>query len=316
MALWALGLGAFTIGTAELLVIGVLPLAAWDLRVPVSTGGLLVTAYAAGVSLGGPLVTAATIRVARRMVLWLALGLYAAGNVLAAAAPSFGILLVARVVTGTVHGVFIGAASAVAASLVPPNRRGRAMSMVFGGIAASTVFGVPLGTLAGQVLGWRAAFAGVVILGVLALTAVVAFVPPVAGRGSGGLAAQIRHAFAPPVLAMLGFGLVVIGGQFAALTYLTPFLARMSGVAGWLVSFFLLAYGAAAAVGTAIGGRMADRSPVVTVTGASVVLGLLLAGGQVPALALTALVLWGLAGFGLVPAFSCGSSVWLAKAAI
>jgi DHA1 family inner membrane transport protein len=178
---------------------------------------------------------------------------------------------------------------------------------VFGGIAVATVVGVPLGTLAGRLLGWRAAFAGVVILGGLALSALMAFVPPVASRASGGIAAQARFALARPVLAMLAFGLVVIGGEFTAFTYLTPYLERVTGVPAGLVSVFLLAYGAAAAAGTFGGGQLADRSPAAAISAATVILaaalGVLLAAGQHPAAVLVALVAWGLAGFGLLPAF-------------
>ena len=134
MTLAALALGAFVIGTAELVVVGILNLIADDLSVSVSTAGQLVTAYALGISVGGPIITALTIRLGRKLLLSLALAVYVVGNLAAVLSVSFGALLVARVLTGSIHGLFIGVASMVAAGLVPAEKRGQAISMVFGGI--------------------------------------------------------------------------------------------------------------------------------------------------------------------------------------
>ncbi|MGA5557378.1 MFS transporter [Streptomyces lavendulocolor] len=304
-ALAALGLGAFVIGTAELVVVGVLGLVAGDLDVSVGTAGLLVTAYALGISLGGPVVTAATIGMPRRTLLWLALAVFVVGNLVAVFASAFGLLLAARAVTGAIHGLFIGVASTVAAGLVPAERRGQAVSMVFGGIAVSTVIGVPLGTLVGQSIGWRAAFTGIVVLGALALVAVLALVPTVTGSGGGGLRAQARHAFAPRVLAMLGIGLLLLGGQFTAFTYLAPYLEDVTGISGGGVSAFLLIFGLASAAGTFAGGRFADRNADLTLLVGNTVLVLALGAlhltGSHPVLAGVALAAWGLVGFGIVP---------------
>jgi len=305
LALGALFLGAFVIGTAELVVIGVLNLIARDMAVSISAAGTLVTAYALGISIGGPVLYALSIRFGRRFLLRLSLAAYVAGNVLAVVAVNFGVLLVARIVTGSLHGLFIGVAFAVAASLVPPERMGRAISAVLGGIAVSTVLGVPLGTLIGQALGWQAAFVVIVILGVIALVSTLLFVPPVENAGASGLAAQVRHALAPRVLAVLGVGFLLLGGQFAALTYLAPFLGEVTGISGGLISVFLLAYGVANAVGTFVGGWAADRSATTTLVVANVVLigalGMFYLVGSTPILVALALGVWGLVGFGLVP---------------
>jgi DHA1 family inner membrane transport protein len=306
LALAALALGSFTIGTAELLVVGILNIVAKGTGVSISTAGLLVTGYALGIAIGGPVVTALTIRLGRRLMLLLALCVYIAGNVVAAAAIDFGMLLAGRIVTGCVHGLFIGVASAVAASLVPPDHRGRAMSMVFGGIAVAAVVGVPLGTLIGQALGWRAAFVTVMILGAIALVAILLLVPAVAGSGSGGVATQARFAFAYRVLAMLGVGFLIQAGQFTAFTYLAAFLQRVTGINGTLISAFVLAFGLASAVGTFAGGRFADRSASGTLVVANVwliaSLVLIFFAGHIPGLVIVALILWGLPGFGLIPA--------------
>lgn len=229
-------------------------LIAEDLAVSISTAGQLVTAYALGISIGAPILTALTARLGRLFLLRLSLGAFLAGNVLALAAASFDLLLVARVLTGSLHGLFVGVAFVVAASLVPSDRQGAAMSTVIGGIAVSTVVGVPLGTLVGQTLGWQAAFVAIVIVGALALVATLTFVPAVEGRGAAGLSVQARAALAPRVLAMLGVGLLLLGAQFTALTYLAPYLEDVTGVSGGLVSAFLLAFGVASAVGTFVGG--------------------------------------------------------------
>lgn len=191
LALGTLGLGTFVMGTAELVVVGILNLIAQDMGVSISTAGQLVIAYALGISIGGPILTALTIRFGRRFQLWMSLAIYIAGNVLTVVAVAFSMFIVAQIVTGSIHGLFIGVAFAVAAGLVPPDRQGRAISIVIGGIAVSTVVGVPLGTLIGQAMGWQAAFIGIVVLGVVALASTLVFVPSVEGRGTGGFARRL-----------------------------------------------------------------------------------------------------------------------------
>jgi MFS transporter, DHA1 family, inner membrane transport protein len=191
LALGALGLGSFVIGTAELVVAGLLNKVAASFAVPTASAGHLVTAYALGICVGGPLLAALTSRAARRALLLATVAAYAAGTVVVASASSFGVLLAARAATGALHGLFIGVATVVAAGLVAPGRRGRAMGMVFGGIAVSTVVGAPLGTLVGQSLGWRATFWAIAALAGLALAAMAALVP--ASRRRAGPARGTRR---------------------------------------------------------------------------------------------------------------------------
>lgn len=305
-ALGTLFVGTFVMGTAELVVVGILDLVARDLDVPLSTAGGLVTAYALGICVGGPVLTAATIRLPRSTLLRMSLAGYVAGNVLALSATGFGMLLAARLLTGALQGLFMGAAFAAAASLVPAERLGRAISVVFAGVAVSTALGVPAGTLIGQATGWRTAFAAITAMGAVALVLTLRYVPPVAAAtGSGRLRAQARHALAPRVLAVLGVGFLLMGGQFAAFTYITVYLEQITGVSGPAVSAFLLAFGAATAAGAFAGGRAADRAPATTVAASAAVLvgalgALHLFGGSVP-VAFVALAVWGLAGFGFVP---------------
>ena len=214
-------------------------------------------------------------------------------------------LLFARALTGSLHGLFIGAAFAAATSLVPPERMGRAISIVIAGIAVSTALGVPVGTLIGQQFGWRAGFVGVVALGGISLIAIMALVPAIRSVGAGGFATQARHALAPRVLALLGVGFLLIGGRYAALTYITPFLQQVTGISGGWIGIFLFAYGAATAIGTFAGGWAADRNPGAALIGANIVLilalGLLYLAGSVPLLVALTMGVWGVVGFGLVP---------------
>ena len=305
VTLAAIAAAAFVLGTAELVVVGVLDLVAADFHVSVARAGLLVTAYATGISVGGPVLAALTLRFGRTAVMRAALAAYLAGNLVAVAATTFEMVLIARVATGALHGLFIGAAFAVAASVVPRERMGRAISAVFGGIAVSAAVGVPLGTLVGQTFGWQATFVAVVAMGTVAMAAAVGLVPDVAQPGSSGTRAQARHALAPRVLAILAIGFLLMGGQFAGLTYLATYLSEITGVSGAMTTIFLLCFGVANAVGTMFGGREADRDAAGTLLRANLILVAALAVLSVtdatPILTAVALAAWGLVGFGLVP---------------
>ncbi|KOX13268.1 hypothetical protein ADK67_44335 [Saccharothrix sp. NRRL B-16348] len=305
LALTALFCGTFVMGSAELIVVGILNLIAADLDVSIGTAGSLVTSYALGISLGGPVLTALTIRFARRRLLQVSLAAYVLVNAVAVVATTFGLLLAARVLTGALHGLFIGVAFAVGVGMMPPEKMGKAISFVFGGIAVSTALGVPIGTLIGQSRGWEASFVAIVIAGVLTLALALAVIPAVPNSGIGGFGAQARHAFAPKVLALLGLGFLIMGGQFAGLTFIQPFLADVTGVSGGTIAVFLLVYGIANAVGTFAGGAAADRNAAATIVLGGVVLVLALAAlyflGSNPVVAAIALFVWGIVGFGMVP---------------
>ncbi|CAM5646616.1 MULTISPECIES: MFS transporter [Streptomyces] len=308
LALGTLALGAFVFGTAELVIVGILDPMAEDIDVSVGTAGLLVTAYALGICLGGPLLTAATIRFGRHLLVWSSLAVFLAANLVASLTTEYAVLMVARVVSGSLHGLFIGVASMLGAQLVSAGQQGRAVAMVFGGVAVSTVIGVPLGTLVGQGIGWQATFVGVAALTALALAATFLFVPRIGATGpTTSLRSQARYAFAPRVLAQLSIGLLLMGGQFAAFTYLASYLEDVTGISGGAVSAFLLVYGVASAVGVFGGGRFADSGAARTLVIANVVLILALTAlyfvGETPVLTAVVLLAWGVVGFGLVPSF-------------
>ncbi|MFI6484293.1 MFS transporter [Nonomuraea sp. NPDC050663] len=304
LALATLFLGTFVLGSAELLPVGVLSLIATDLKVSIPAAGALVTAYALGVAIGGPLLTALTIRLNKRTVLAGALLLCVVGNLVPVLVADYTLFVAARAFTGALGGLFVAVAFGVGTSIVPPERMGRAISAVFGGFAVSGALGVPLGTLIGQQLGWRGSFVAVVALAVVALLAALILVPSVAGA-NGGAANQARYAFAPRVLALLALQALGFASLYAALTYIVPFLQNVTGISGALISAFLLAYGAASAVGTIAGGRFADSNASLTLTVASIAVAFSLLAlylvGAIAFLVVLALLAWGLFAMGMVP---------------
>lgn len=304
LVLATLFLGMFVFGSAELLVVGMLDLIAVDLRIGIPAAGGLTTAFAVGVAIGGPLLTALTIRYDRRLVLVGALTLFVIGNLVAVVTSLFWVFVAARVLTGAIHGLFIAAAFATAVAAVSPERAGRAISVVVSGVAVSAAVGVPLGTLLGQVVGWRGAFVAVVVAAVLALVATLVVVRPTPSSG-GGATDQARHAFAPRVLAVLLLCALVFASHFAALTFIVPFLAEVTGISGAPVSVFLLAYGVATAIGSIAGGRLADRSAArmlpVAAAGAAVALLALYLVGTIVALTVVVLLIWGVFSWSMAP---------------
>ena len=292
--------GMFVLGMAELMVVGVLSLIAADLRVSIPAAGALVTANALGIAIGGPILTALTIKLNRRLILIGALMLFILGNLVPVLSADYGLFVAARAVAGALQGLFIAAGFAAGISVVPPERMGRAISVVVSGVAVSAALGVPLGTLVGQALGWRGSFVAVVVLGLLALVATLVLVPSVPSTG-GGAGSQARYAFAPRVLAVLVLNFLVFAALFAALTYIVPFLESVTGVSGALISMFLLVYGVATVVGSFGGGRFADRNAAHTLIVGTVGLALaLLALYLVGAIAfLVALALLGLGVFAM-----------------
>lgn len=296
--------GAFLMGSAEMLVVGMLDLIADDLRISFADAGALVTANALGLAIGGPVLTLLATRWDRRRVVIAAPAVFAAFNVILVVA-GFEVMLVARVVIGAVQGVFIAAAIPVATSIVPEARRGRAMAIVISGFATASALGLPLGTLLGQAVGWRASFAAVTAVAVLVAVGAIALVPSVPTPRHSGAANQARHAFAPRVLAVLLFCAVLFAGIQTALTYVVPFLGEITHVSGPIVTIFLLLYGIATTVGSYAGGRFADanagRTLVIGSIGVAASLALLYVGGALPVVAAAAILGMGLFGMGMAP---------------
>lgn len=268
LALLALTLGAYAIGTTEFVIVGLIPTIAADLGVSLPSAGLLVSLYALGVAVGAPVLTALTGRVPRKTLLVALMVLFTLGNVIAWMAPGYGSLIVARVLTGLAHGVFFSIGSIIATSVVPKEKAASAIAIMFTGLTVALVTGVPLGTFIGQHLGWRATFLAVAALGVIALIGSLLFVPRNLQRSEPATFGQQLAVLAQPRL-LLVYAITALGygGTFLSFTYLASILQDVSGFSANAVSGVLLVYGVSVAIGNLWGGRLADRrGPVPALT--------------------------------------------------
>jgi predicted MFS family arabinose efflux permease len=261
-ALLALAVSAFAIGTTEFISVGLLPLIAGDLKIPVTTAGLTVSLYALGVTFGAPVLTSLTSHMSRKtLLLWIMI-VFIIGNSIAASAASILVLLAARVISAFSHGVFMSIGSTIAADLVPENRRASAISIMFSGLTVATVTGVPFGTFIGQHFGWRMAFILIVAVGIIALIATSILVP---SDLQPGVRTKVRDQ-----LKLLKNGRLLLvfiitalgyGGTFVVFTYLSPILQNITGFKEGTVAAILLLYGVAIAIGNMIGGKLSNQNP-------------------------------------------------------
>ncbi|GLY90955.1 MFS transporter [Actinoallomurus iriomotensis] len=259
-ALAALTGCVFTVGTAEYVMVGLLPTLSAGLRVPVPTAGLLVSWYALTVAVGGPLVTALTLRLPRKALLLALLVVFAGANAVAAVATGFGMLVAARMVTALTHSTSFAVAIVLAVGMVPPARRGQAIAVVAAGGNLATVLGAPLGTWLGQTYGWRTTFWAIVALSALMFAAVAALTARPAEEASGPSRAELATLRQRRVVTLLGIIVVSQAGLFAFYTYLSPFLG-LRGFSPRTVTLLLAILGAGALAGNFTGGRLADRAP-------------------------------------------------------
>ncbi|AZM47222.1 MFS transporter [Streptomyces sp. WAC 06738] len=267
LALLALAIGAFGIGTTEFVVMGLLPEVADEFSVSIPTAGWLTTGYALGVFGGAPLLTALGTRVSRKRMLMSLMGLFIAGNAISALAPAFGVLLAGRIVASLAHGAFFGIGAVVAAGLVARDKRAGAIAMMFTGLTVANVVGVPGGTLLGQTVGWRATFLAVAAIGVVGLAGVARLVPDLpqtsgepSSPGATGLRRELAAFLNVQVLLAMGMTVVGFGGVFAAITYIAPMMTEVTGYADSSVTWLLVLLGLGMVGGNLIGGRFADRA--------------------------------------------------------
>ena len=270
-ALLALAVGGFAIGTGEFVMMGLLPQVASDLSVSIPRAGQLISVYALGVVVGAPLLTAISVRYPRKTVLIVLMSWFAAGNLLSAVAPTFGLVMLARFASGLPHGAFFGAGAVVAGSLVEKNRANSAMAVMFAGLTVANIVGVPLTTILGQHTGWRAVYAIVGLIGILAVLAVAVAVP---GERKGGSedrsSAQVSivhelRAFAKPeVWLVLGVAMLGGGGLFATFSYITPMMTNVTHYADSSITWLLVLFGLGMTVGNLAGARLSDRFPTRT----------------------------------------------------
>ncbi|MFE7859906.1 MFS transporter [Streptomyces sp. NPDC057403] len=305
LALLALAIGAFGIGTTEFVIMGVLPEVAGDFGVSIPTAGLLVSGYALGVVLGAPLLTVLGTRVSRKKMLMFLMGLFVVGNTLSALAPSFGVMLAGRVVASLAHGAFFGIGSVVAAGLVAPEKKASAISLMFTGLTVANIVGVPLGTYIGQAAGWRVTFAAVAVLGVAGLLGVARLVPETGRPESASVRTELAAFRNAQVWIAMAMTVLGFGGVFAAVTYITPMMTEVAGYSAGAVTWLLVLFGAGMFLGNLVGGRFADRAlmPMLfTALGAlSLTLLLFTATAHHKVLAAVTLTLVGALGFATVP---------------
>ena len=276
-AIVALALGGFAIGTTEFVTMGLLPDVAEGVDVDIPTAGHVISLYALGVVVGAPVIAALGTRLPRRGLLIGLMVAFIVGNALTAVAPGYGSLLAARFVAGLPHGAYFGVASLVAASLVAPHLRGRAVSSVMLGLAVANVAGVPAATWLGQQLGWRSAYWAVVVIGALTIAAVATVVPASPPNREATVRTELGALRRPQVLLTLLVGVVGFGGMFAVYSYVAPLVTDVTGMSRASIPLVLLAFGLGGVVGTALGGRLADLALFRSLVGANIATGLLLA---------------------------------------
>ncbi|MEI4960111.1 MFS transporter [Aeromonas caviae] len=307
LALFALTLSAFAIGTTEFVIVGLIPTIAEQLNVSLPSAGLLVSLYALGVAIGAPVLTALTGKLPRKWLLVGLMALFTVGNLLAWQAPGYESLIVARILTGLAHGVFFSVGSTIATGLVAKEKAASAIAIMFSGLTVALVTGVPLGTWIGQVFGWRETFLVVSLLGLVAMVGSLLLVP---GNLPKGAASSVREQLSvltrKPLLLVYAKTALGYGGAFTAFTFLSPILQQVSGFSAGAVSLILLVYGVSVAVGNIWGGKLADRMgplPALKLlfAGLAVVLLVLTFTAPHPVLSVLTVLVWGAFAFGNVP---------------
>ena len=304
-ALSALAIGAFAIGTTEFTPMGLLPVIADGVQVSIPTAGMLVSAYAIGVMAGAPVMTLLFSRFGKRAALMALMVLFTVGNLLSAFAPSYTTLLLSRLITSLNHGAFFGIGAVVAASVVPKDKQASAIAMMFMGLTIANIGGVPAATWIGQQVGWRVAFGGTAVLGLVTIAALWLALP----KGEPGTRPDVRRELKvltrPEVLLAMGTTVMGAGAMFTLYTYVAPVLADITHASPGFVAFALVLIGIGFTLGNSIGGKLADWS----LDGAAkLILGALAVVMAVLPLVMTThvgaaigLVVWGAAAFGIVP---------------
>ncbi|MDO9359149.1 MAG: MFS transporter [Polaromonas sp.] len=306
IALLALAISAFAIGTTEFVIVGLLPTVAADLQVSLPSAGLLVSLYALGVAIGAPVLTALTGKLPRKTLLLGLMALFTLGNLLAWQAPGYNALIAARILTGLAHGVFFSIGSTIATGLVPREKAASAIAIMFTGLTVALVTGVPLGTFIGQHFGWRETFLAVSALGAVAFVISLMFIPDnIRHALPASLSQQFRVLGQPRLLLVYATTAVGYGGSFIPFTFLAPILMQ-AGFSAGAVGWVMLVYGVSVAAGNIWGGRLADRKGPIA--GLKIIFALLAAMLLVfnftaphPWLAVATILLWGAVAFGNVP---------------
>ncbi len=304
-SLLALAVGAFAIGTTEFSPMGFLPEIARDLEISIPRAGMLISAYALGVMLGAPLMTLWLSRYSKRKSLILLMAIFTIGNILATLAPNYLGLMGARIITSLNHGAFFGIGSVVAASVVPKDKQASAVAMMFMGLTIANIGGVPLATWIGQHIGWRMAFLGISLLGLLTMFSLWKALPEGQSSQKPDVRQELQVLTRLPVVLALLTTVMSAGAMFALYTYIAPSLQSFTQASPALITLMLVLIGVGFSIGNHLGGKFADLSLNKTLIGFLILLMLMML--LFPILASTALgaglalIIWGAAAFAVVP---------------
>lgn len=260
LPLIALFIAAFAFGTTEFVIAGVLPQVATGLEVSIPTAGYLVSGYALGIAIGGPLLTLATARLSRKTLLIGLAVVFVAGQLACALAPTFAAMMLVRFLVAIAHGTYFGVAMVVATGLVREEQRGMAVALILAGLTVSNVIGVPAGAAIGNAFGWRATFWAMLALGVVALAAMIALLPRTTGTSArpAGFTKEVRVLGRQQVWTSLIVMLMLMMCQFVPFTYIAPLLQEVTGLEAGHVPWVLLLNGVGATLGVFLGGKLAD----------------------------------------------------------
>lgn len=304
--LLALAIGSFGIGTTEFGPMGMLSSIAEGVDVSIPSAGLLVSAYAIGVTLGAPFMTLLLGHWSRRKALMVLMAIFTLGNLLSALAPGYASLMVARVVTSLTHGAFFGIGAVVAASLVPPNKQASAVATMFMGLTLANIGGVPAATWLSDSVGWRQSFAAIAALGVLAMLALRLALPrDRAARARTDVRAELRVLTRPVVLAAMLTTVLSSAAMFSLYTYISPALKTFNAASPALITGLLALAGVGFTVGNSLGGKFADRSVDKTLIGFLVLIAASMLAfpwlAQTHIGAAVGVLVWGIGAFAVVP---------------
>ncbi|CCG88669.1 MFS transporter [Erwinia piriflorinigrans] len=260
LALWALAIGAFGIGTTEFIIAGLLPVIANEFSVSIPVAGNLATSYALGVFVGAPALIILGSKIPRKAMLVFLMGLFVAGNLITAFAPTLGIAIVGRVVTSMTHGAFFGIGSIIAAEMVAPSKRVQAISFMFMGLTVANLIGVPVGTWIGQHLSWRTAFSIIAVIGVVTIISVAWLIPHQSRPENQNFAHEFNAFRNVNVLLAMGITILGPGAFFTSITYIAPMMTELAGYSASSITWLMLLFGLGLFMGNQLGGRYADRA--------------------------------------------------------
>lgn len=307
IAIYILMISAFAIGTTEFVIMGLLPDVAKDLDISISKAGTLVSIYALGVAIGGPLLTVLTVRLPRKILLIALMVIFVVANVLSANASNYILLLIARILSALTHGTLFGVGSVVAAKLVSPNKQASAIAMMFIGVTLANILGVPLGTYIGQGYGWRTTFWIVSFLGCFSLITIAIFIPKLTNQEIPKFSKEISVFRNPQVLLTLLMTVLGFSGVFVVFTYISPILTSITGFHENTVTILLFLFGAGLTLGNIVGGKLSDWKLMFTLVGMLIlhilVLFLFSLTSHIKIVTVITIFVWGFAAFGTVPGY-------------